>query len=399
MPSIPWQLARFHRRTFARRTRVVAVVGSFGKTTTTRAIACALGLPERLGRFGWNDDVALADNILQMRPRDKHAVLEVAIVTAGQMGRFAHLVRPNIAVVTSIGSEHLSSLGSLEVTRNEKAEMVRSLPASGLAVLNGDDPNVLWMRDASPAPVLTYGFGSSNDVRATRIRQDSVDQTRFRVLVAGKTHEVRTRLLGRHMVYPLLASVAVCQAVGRSLQLALEALERLEPTPNRVQPIRLPGGAILLLDAYKSGLETIHAALDVLEELPARRKMVVFGEVEEPPGSQGPIYKDLGKRIGRLAESVIFVGARTSFKSLRGGAAMAGMPAHSWTHVRESAAEVAQELSSVLGDGDLALIKGRSGRHLERIALLLQGVPVDCAVPICQRRHSCTVCPLLQCRP
>ncbi len=397
MPVIPCRLARLHRRTLARRTRVIAVVGSFGKTTTTRAISAALGLPERLRRFGWNGGVALADGILHMRRRDERAAFEVAIADRGQMEGFAHLIRPDIVVVTCIGSEHMTSLGSLEATRAEKAMMVRALSASGLAILNGDDPNALWMKSVSSAPVLTYGFGASNQVRASAVEQDALSGTRFEVHVGDEVLEVHTRLLGRHMVYPILAAIAVSHAEGREMGRSLQALEELEATPNRLQRIRLANGAILVLDAYKSGLETIHAALDTLGELTARRKIVVLGDVEEPPGSQGPIYKDLGKRVAEIAEHVVFVGRRTSFKSIRGGATASGLPRSSLVHVREAPLEVAQALESVLQDGDLVLIKGRSVQHLERVALLLQGGRVTCAASACPRRHDCASCPLLRC--
>jgi UDP-N-acetylmuramoyl-tripeptide--D-alanyl-D-alanine ligase len=137
-------LARLHRASGARRTRVVAVVGSFGKTTTSRAVAAALGRdPDRL-KDNYASFVAAA--LLSIRPRDRHTVIEVGIDRVGQMSRYARLVRPDVVVVTAIGSEHNRSFPDFGVTRNEKAAMVREFGPSGLAVLNGDDVNVQWMK-------------------------------------------------------------------------------------------------------------------------------------------------------------------------------------------------------------------------------------------------------------
>jgi UDP-N-acetylmuramoyl-tripeptide--D-alanyl-D-alanine ligase len=147
------RLARLYRRTIARRTRVVAVVGSFGKSTTMRAVAAALAAPQPTSMTA-NAWTSVAMAILRIRPTQRHAVIEVGIGGRGQMDPYARLLRPNLTVVTSIGSEHHGSLGSLEVTRAEKVRMIAAMPASGITVLNGDDPNVLWMR-----PMLERGWG------------------------------------------------------------------------------------------------------------------------------------------------------------------------------------------------------------------------------------------------
>ncbi|MFC2099253.1 Mur ligase family protein [Candidatus Bipolaricaulota bacterium] len=395
MPHIPWHLASVYRRTLARKTRVIAVVGSFGKTTTARAILTALGLPSS-SHSGSNAGVALAVALLRIKPGDQHAVIEVGISAKGQMEGYARLIRPDIAVVTSIGSEHMTSLGTLDVTRAEKAKMVRALHASGLTVLNGDDPNVLWMRDSAPASVLTYGFGESNHVRASAVVQGALSGTRFKLHIDGEVHDVHTRLIGRHMIYPILAAVAVSRVEGREIGPILAALEGLEPAHNRLQVLQHPSGALLLLDAFKGALETIHAALDTLDELRAERKIVILGDVEEPPGSQGPIYKELGKRVAEVAVHVIFVGGKTNFDRFKAGTAEGGLPRSALTHIQRNPLEAAQAVQADLRSGDLVLVKGRMTQHLERIALILLGERVACATRTCRRHHSCATCPLLQ---
>ena len=395
MPRILWHLASAYRRTLARKARVVAVVGSFGKTTTARALSAAFGFSTR-NHASWNTGVALADAVLHIKLGARHAVIEVGIGGTGQMEGFARLIRPDIAVVTSIGSEHQTSLGTLEATRTEKAKIVLALPASGLAVLNGDDPNVLWMKDSTHAPVLTYGFGEANHVRASDVVEDELSGVRFKLHIEGEVHDVRTHLIGRHMVYPILAAVAVSHAEGRKIGRVLAALERLEPTRNRLEPIRHASGAWILLDSYKGALETIQTALDTLDRLPAERKIVVLGDVEEPPGSQGPIYKEVGKRVAEVAMRVIFVGGKTNFNRLKVGTTAGGLPRAALTNIRANPLEAARALEDDLCLGDLVLVKGRCTQHLERVALVLLGKKVRCTTPLCPKRRSCATCPLLR---
>jgi UDP-N-acetylmuramoyl-tripeptide--D-alanyl-D-alanine ligase len=393
------RLAILYRRTIAHKVCIVTVVGSYGKSTTKRSVVAALGdlIPnqELLGGRGANHRAGVARLILRLRPDYRCVVVEVGIDAKGQMAPMARTIRPDITVVTTVGSEHNRSLGTLETTREEKADMVRALSPSGLAVLNGDDPNVLWMRGQTRANVITYGTGNDNDIRASDIQLDWPQGMRFRVHARGETRELRTRLIGRHMVYPVLAAVAVALAKGCSLDECAPRLEELEPTPGRMHLQRLENGAVLVCDYFKSSYETVVVALDVLSEIPANRRLVVLGEVSEPPGSQGPIYRSFGERVAQIASRAIFVGH--NFQRYKAGATRGGMPASALTDVGDSVLDAVELLRHDLGPGDVVLIKGRDTQRLDRVALALAGRSVRCRIPVCRLKHTrCYQCPMLE---
>jgi UDP-N-acetylmuramoyl-tripeptide--D-alanyl-D-alanine ligase len=387
-------IAGAYRRTIIRRTRIVAVVGSFGKTTTTRAVSAALGLPRDPYR-GWNAGAFLAAGLLRIRPGARHAALEVGISRKGTMARYARLLRPDIAVVTSIGSEHHESLGTLEGTREEKAAMVRALPPAGLVVLNGDDPNVLWMREATRARVITFGLGDACDVRASSVVLDIRTGMRFALHADGTTYEMTSRLIGPHMVHSILAAVAVAVGEGLPLEDALPRLRGVTAAPERLEVVPTEGGAFLLVDTYKSVLETIVTSFETLAALQVDRKIVVLGDIEEPKGSQGPLYKALGARLADIATRVVFVGGGKAFESLASGTRGAGMPKESVVYAGRSARRAAELVQEDLRAGDVVLIKGRSTQHLERVAFHLVGRPVPCDVEACGLKPGCDECPLI----
>ena len=401
MPFLTWPLlrhvARIYRLTAARRVRVVAVVGSLGKTTTSRALDAALGLPVRPGTER-NAFSSIAMALLGVRPWANHAVIEVGIARKDDMKIYAKTIRPDITVVTSITSEHNRSLGDLSVTRTEKSEMVRALAPSGLAVLNGDDPNVLWMKAATRARILTFGFSDGNDVQATAVTPDWPHGTRFRLHVNGESREVHTRLIGRTFVYPVLAAVAVGLTEGFSLDTVLAALGHLPPTPERLDPVRLSTGAILLRDEFKSTLETVDAALDVMSQIPARRKIVVLGDVSEPPGSQGPIYRRLGNRVAGIATQVIFVCSKKNCERYSAGVSGAEMRRDAVTKAGRDLKKALGAIPADLGEGDVVLIKGRDTQRLGRISLSLMGQKVRCNIPCCTVVDStrCDKCRMLK---
>jgi UDP-N-acetylmuramoyl-tripeptide--D-alanyl-D-alanine ligase len=385
-------LARMHRATVARHARIVSVVGTYGKTTTAEAVTAALGDRTHC-LIGANHHGFVARAVLGIRPSHRHAVIEIGISTVGEMAAYPRMLRPDVVVVTSIGTEHNRSLRNLEVTRREKAEMVRALSESGVAVLNGDDPNVRWMAGQTQARLRTFGFGRHNHVRATGVELDWPHGTRFTLHADGRARQVRSRLIGRHMIYPLLASVAVALNEGVDLDDAVRRIEEVTPTPGRMEPVRLANGAWILRDDHKSGLETIDLALDVFAQIPAQRRIVVLGDVSEPPGSQGPIYRRLGHRVAQTAERAVFVGG--SFRHYRPGAKSGGLtrPALTDAATVETATEV---LAAELRAGDVVLIKGRDTQRLDRISLALSGRHVGCRAKHCTAHPRCAKCPMLE---
>jgi UDP-N-acetylmuramyl pentapeptide synthase len=384
--------ARVNRRRIGTRTRFVAVVGSFGKTTTARAIRAALGGDFRR-HVSANSWTVLAWRVLAVRPGDRHAVIEAGISAPGQMARYATWIRPDVTVVTSVGSEHNRSLGTLERTRDEKAEMVRALPRDGVAVLNGDDPNVLWMRGETRARVVTYGLGPENDVVGSDLQLDWPRGMRLEVAARGERRSVRVPLLGEKMAYPVLAATAVALGEGRTLDQIVPTFADLAAAPGRLETVALPDGVWLLRDEYKAALETVHAALDVLAAIPARRKIVVLGDIAEPMGPQGPLYRDLGARLAAIAARVVVVGIQ--MKPIATGARRAGMPRDAIVDAGRSTARATEILRRELRPGDVVLLKGRDTERLDRIALALLGERVACDVSFCDARKRCRACPML----
>src|SRR5262245_8742487 len=203
--------AALYRRTLTRGTRIVAVTGSFGKTTTARAIATVLSGRPAPPRVNVNFKGFLALAMLSIRPGERHRVLEIGLERPGEMKAYARTLRPDVAVVTAVGSDHNRSLPSLEVTRAEKSALVRVLLSSGLTVLNGADPEVRSSRERTRGRIVTYGFDAANTVRATEVTLDWPRGMRVRITTPEGMREARVQLVGRPMVYAVLAAVAVAR--------------------------------------------------------------------------------------------------------------------------------------------------------------------------------------------
>jgi len=389
------RLAAAYRRHVLRRTCVVAVAGSVGKTTTKRALDAVLGAPDRRHSRS-NYRSSLAENLLRTRPGDLYSVIEIGLDGRGQMADYTRMLAPDVAVVTAITSDHYPAFPTLEHTRAEKALVLADLPPRALAVLNGDDPHVRWMATRTRAPVRTYGLGPGLDIRATDVRLDWPRGTQFTLHAGGASAPVRLQLLGRYAVYPALAAAAV--GLWRGLELPeIEArLGTLAPAPCRMEIVPLPGEVWLVDDSYKGTLQTVHAALDVFADVPARRRIVVLGPMMRAPGNQQHTCRELGARVAALAQRLILLDDGATQGDVRCGAVEAGMDpaAASLTGPRIDA--VVRLLREDLRPGDVVLLKGGGRFRLNRVALALAGREVRCTVRCCQAKvRSCGVCPFV----
>jgi UDP-N-acetylmuramoyl-tripeptide--D-alanyl-D-alanine ligase len=370
---------------------MIAVVGSLGKTTTSVAVGTALGVPV-LWRVP-NTRFRLAPTLLRIHPWQRYSVIEVG--NPSRMHRNAQIVRPDVVVVTSIASEHNRGLGSLDHIRDKKAQILHGLRRGGLVVLNGDDHRVQAMANLTDERVLTFGFGAGNNIRARELSLDWPHGTRLEVDVGGAPLKLRVLLLGRVMAYPILAAITVAWAEGLPLDEVVRVLEAMAPPPGRLQLVELPDGVWMIRDEFKSTLETIDAALDLLAEVPGRR-IAVLGEISEPPGSQGPHYRRLGERLGAIVSRAVIVASKKSFRSYAVGATGAGLPRAALVHVL-GVDEAVEAVRADLRPGDVVLVKGRDTQRLDRVALALQGRAIGCRIDFCRLTTTrCEGCPMLE---
>ena len=399
------QLARFwpvirifttvYRRIVLRNVRVVAVIGSLGKSTTTRAVAAAIGHREPDGVS--NALNALAFDLLNHSPWSSHAVLEAGINGPGFMKKWAAMLHPDIVVVTSIASDHILSFGTLENTRNEKAEMLRGLSPEKTAILNADDPNVMWMAGQTEARIVTCGFSDTADVRALNFEILPSGSMSFLIEAEGQFYPIRVSVLGRHMVFPILAAVAVALFEKKDLSETCRVLEKIHPQEGRMQTEKLASGAVLIRDDFKSNMESVQAALDTLKEYPAKRKILVLGGVSEIKNSDRyEYYRKLGKEIASSTDYSCLFLRKNNFRRCRNEAVAAGMDSEKIKRVGYDPLEAVSLLPAGLGDGDVILVKGRSEHRTARLSLHLMGRCVQCRLPSCHIAVDCEKCELLE---
>ncbi|MFO1048392.1 MAG: Mur ligase family protein [Geminicoccaceae bacterium] len=385
-------VAGLYRRTVLRRVRIVAVTGSVGKTTTVRMLLAVLHLPlTRLLGLLVNGMWAVPRRLLEIGPAARWGVIEIGIDRAGLMARQADAVAPDIAVITAVAGEHLETLGSLDAIAREKSRLLAALRSGGVAVLNGDDSRVRAMAAAAPGQVWTFGFGPDNDVRAVGVAVDWPRGMRFLALVRGEPVPVAIPLLGRHMVPPALAALAVAAIEGIPLIRAAESLAATRPAAGRLQVVPLPGGITFLMDHQKNSVASLIAAVELAAEAPGRKVLAIAALRS---GTAAAELQTAGKLIARVFSHVVAIGE--DVEELLAAVAAAGLPAERILRTAPGVLDTIACLRRLLRDGDVVLVKSRGFYKLDRLVLALQGREVACDLVQCRLfTQRCAVCPAL----
>ena len=339
-----------------------------------------------LGNQNANLQVAL--NLLRVRPWHRFAVIEVGIGKPGDMQQLARMVRPDIGIIVAVARVHTRGFPDHGQYTAEKALFLEHLSPAGLAILNGDDPQVSAMADPSRSNVLRFGTASGLQLWADEVSSRWPDRLSFRVHRDGESCDVRTQLIGSHWVPSLLAALAAAGHLGIGLGEAAEALGSMQPYTARLEPVFLPNGAVIVRDDYSASIDTFNAALKFLQEARAlRRVLVTTGFTDSGMSSRGR-WLFLGAAASGWLDLLVLIGHSHAYG--RRKAIEAGMSPES-VHGFETLQPAARLLRAELKSGDLVLLKGRTTDHVTRLFFALIG-SVSCWRDHCPKTMLCDGC-------
>lgn len=370
--------ARVYRRTLGRNKTVIVVVGSLGKTTTTRAIQRMLGIEDETTEKNYNYLGLIAWSLLRTPRRQRYAVIEVGIKHRGDMAKFIPSLNPDVVVVTCVKDEHLPSFGTREGIREEKANAVRLLKPGGVVILNGDDPNVRWMATQTQARVVWYGFDeASRGCRGLSWSRNWPNPSVLKFQVDRFLGELRTEFLAKDPSYSLLSALATSQVLELPIEDSLLNLGGMVPTPGRMQRMKTPEGVWLVRDDFKSNIETIYLAIEVMRELPGRR-ILVLGGITTATGKSSELYRELARKISQIFDDVVLV--KGSWQDYFSSEFRRQLKSSSRVQFFEKVQAIPEAIALVRERakvGDVVLIKGRQKEALRRVASGLMNGAVD----------------------
>lgn len=340
--------------------KIIGITGSFGKTSTKhylyRILSERYNVVMTPGNF--NTTLGVVRTIREhLKPHHQIFIVEMGAKQRGDIREICDLVHPTIGIVTAVGEMHLETFGSVENVRRTKFELIDSLPADGMGVINLDSEPIASAEKSWPCRVVSYGVSNTSaDYRAENINY-SPSQTSFAVLANGSAREEYvTHLAGRGNLLNLLAAVAVADSLRVPESMQRRAIRQIEQIEHRLSIKRTAGGITIIDDAYNSNPAGAEMALEVLRDFELRegaRRIVVTPGFVEMGESQQRNNQVLGVQIASSADLAVVVN-RVNRNAITKGLDEAGF---SKDHIflADTFAEASAYLARTMRVGDVVL--------------------------------------------
>jgi UDP-N-acetylmuramoyl-tripeptide--D-alanyl-D-alanine ligase len=349
--------------------RVIGITGSVGKSSTKELTWAVLSQRYKTLKSpgNLNNEIGLPLTLLRLQPYYQEVVLEMGMYDVGEIAELCTIARPHVGVVTNVGPTHLERLKSLECIAQAKAELVEALPREGTAILNADDELVRLMARQTQAQVITYGLEPGADLRASDIQSAGLEGVRFRLYYRHETLHFKVPLLGRHSVHTALRAAAVGLVEGESWEEIIAGLQDVS-AQLRLMAVAGPEGSTILDDTYNASPASTIAALNLLEEIPATRRVAVLGDMLELGSYQEEGHRKVGARAASIVSLLITVGPLG--RIIADEARQSGLPAEAVISVATNA-EAINHLQALVTQGDIILVKGSRSMKMEEIVAAL----------------------------
>lgn len=289
---------------------VAGITGSVGKTSTKDLLVSVLGQTSRAHASlkSFNNEIGVPLTLLNAPDGVEAAVVEMGARGQGHIASLCEVAQPDIGIVTTVAAAHTSEFGSVEAIALAKGELIESLPSSGVAVLNGDNPLVLGMAGRTHARVVTFGTAKTCDVVVSSIEVDDDLRATFTITSDWGTVVARPSTRGAHMATNVAAAVATAHWLEVPISDIEVGLAEAPMSPWRMEVEKSATGALIINDSYNANPTSMRGALASLERLPQARKIAVLGYMGELGPSEAEDHRSIAAEVERIGAELIAVG-------------------------------------------------------------------------------------------
>ncbi len=364
------------------RARVVAVTGSVGKTSTKEALRLALtqGGPAHASVASYNNHWGVPLTLARMPRASRFGVFEIGMNHADEITPLSRMVRPHVAIITTVAAVHIENFPGVEAIADAKAEIFDGLEPGGVAILERDNPYFERLRSrakASPAGlVVSFGEDENAEARLLRVGLEG-DHSIVEALICGRRLSYRLGAPGRHLAMNSLSVLLAAKALGVDLDAAAGALAFFAAQPGRGQRLTLAaakGSYTLLDESYNANPASMRAAFELAGALPlpARgRRIAVLGDMLELGPDAGRMHADLAADLGANQIDLVFA-AGPLMKAL-----FDALPTSMRGEWRENASLLEPIVARSVRGGDIVVVKGSNGSRMSPIVGALKQGAAD----------------------
>jgi len=363
------ELARFYRKHIS--ATVIGVTGSNGKTTTKDMIYHVLSnqLKAMKSQKSFNNFVGVPLTLFMLDHSHQVGVLEFGASNFREIQRLAEIAKPKIGVVTNIGEAHLESFRDLDGVARAKGELLEALDADSVAILNGDDPRCLQLKQLCRGKVVTYGFEPHCDIQAESVKR--LDRRIvFQVTSQHDSNQIELGVPGMVNVHNALATIAVAREFEVNMEVIADRLRNFQLPSCRMQ-IEDISGVIFFNDTYNANPVSVRAALSEFSRATCSgQRILVLGSMLELGDSSEALHQALWQDVKKTAPDVLITVGK-EIRSLAQAVIDGGM-SRDHVHQVENYEQTASVLVTMLQKGNCVLLKGSRAMQMDKIVDIIR---------------------------
>lgn len=288
------QLATYKRSLY--NIPVVAITGSVGKTSTKDMVASVISQKYKVLKTqgNYNNEIGLPLTVLNLKD-EEIMVLEMGMNSFGEISILTKIAKPDIAVITNIGTAHIGMLGSRENILKAKLEILEELNPKGTVIVNYDNDLLhdWYEKQKANYQILTYGLQEGSIILGKNAIFEE-NGSKCQAIIDNETYHVSIPVGGEHFISNSLCALAVAKALEIPIEKALKGIEKFELTKKRMEMKKSKNGATIVNDCYNANYDSMKAAIDYVGKLPNKRKIAVLGDMLE----LGEYSKELHEKVG-----------------------------------------------------------------------------------------------------
>lgn len=374
---------------------IIGITGSVGKTSAKDAVFSVLSsrFRTRKNEKNYNNEIGLPLTIIGSESGNgsilkwmkvfpgwiykfifpvkypEILVLEMGIDRPGDMDYLLSFIEPKVGIVTNISGSHLEFFKNIEHIAKEKGKLIKNLPKEGMVILNADIESVFSLKEKIKTPIVLFGIGERAELKASNISFNSNNfepqGISFKLNYDGKIIPIRLPfILAPHLIYAALSAVAVGIFFKINLVDIASALEKFSPPIGRMNLIKGANGSFIIDDTYNSSPTSALAAVEVMKNLKALRKIVALGDMLELGGDSDLGHKEVLKRAFSNGVTMFFLAGDRMKKAAEELESEGLISAK--VFIFDDPESLGRELRKNLREGDLVLVKGSQGMRMEK---------------------------------
>lgn len=278
---------------------VVAITGSVGKTSTKDMVASVLSQKYKVLKTegNYNNEIGLPLTILKLRDEEA-MVVEMGMTSLGEISLLTQIAKPDIAIITNVGTAHIEFLKTRENILKAKLEIIEGLSKEGTIIINNDNDLLHnWYQTQNTGySIITYGLNEKSDIKGEEV-QFHENGSNCKAIIEEKSYNVEIPVGGEHFVSNSLCALAVAKAMNIEIEKAIKGIANFELTKNRMQIQKAKIGATVINDCYNANYDSMKAALQYLGKLANQRKIAVLGDMKELGEYSQKLHEQVGEEV------------------------------------------------------------------------------------------------------